>query len=259
MILVGIVVLVLGVLYAPTVAQSTVTHDTLCEWGLVAQIQAPVPMPKCTFSITGNITAADVSAFERAVELAKSKGFDLQNVPVILDTGGGSMSAAFAIGRTLRREKMKAYVYSDAKCFSACVLLLAGAVDRHVYGPVGIHRPFSSDTFETKDQATAQRAYGALANETRTFLKEMNLPDFLFDAMLRVRPEEMKILTPEELKNYGLAQSDPVFDEMEAARMANQLGISKMEYHRRRATGWKCSELKTPEAVQKCHDDVWRK
>src|SRR5215471_19154201 len=107
MILVGIVVSVLGLLYAPTVAHSTVTYDTLCEWGLVATIHATGPMPKCSFSITHTITASDVSAFERAVELAKSKSFDLQDVPVILDTGGGSMSAAFAIGRRLRREKMQ--------------------------------------------------------------------------------------------------------------------------------------------------------
>jgi len=65
-----------------------------------------------------------------------------------INSGGGSIDAAIAIGRLLRNERASLDV--TGVCFSACVLVLAGAVERNVgdANKVGIHRPYFGTTPE---------------------------------------------------------------------------------------------------------------
>src|SRR3978361_752506 len=59
-----------------------------------------------------------------------------------INSRGGSVAAAIAIGRMFRREN--AWIGVNGVCFSACVFMLAGAVDRQTgkLDQVGIHRPY---------------------------------------------------------------------------------------------------------------------
>jgi hypothetical protein len=63
----------------------------------------------------------------------------------------------------------------------------------------------------------------------------MNLPSELFDAMMRVPPEKIRILTHAELNYFGLDANDPVFDEMTDSYNARQFGLTKQEYLKRKA------------------------
>ena len=57
----------------------------------------------------------------------------------------------------------------------------------------------------------------------------MNLPDVLFDAMVRIPPESIRILNAGELDAFGLSQDDPVAQELDDAEEAREFGISKEE------------------------------
>jgi ATP-dependent protease ClpP protease subunit len=97
-----------------------------------------------------------------------------------INSRGGSVAAAMAIGRMLRKEHAWLEVKGD--CISACVLILAGAVDRHFgkSGVVGIHRPYLALTAQqnpTPDQI--KRDYGAMLQDIRSYLREMNVSEQL--------------------------------------------------------------------------------
>ena len=143
-----------------------------------------------------------------------------------IDSPGGDVNAAIAIGKMFRKENAHLQVDKDSVCISACVLVLAGAVDRLVSGVVGIHRPYLVTTPRqslTPDQI--KDAYKRMLQEIRFYLRDMNVSERLADDMLATEPERVHILTRTELKGYGLADIDPAEQqrlaiEKEAVRLA---------------------------------------
>jgi hypothetical protein len=78
----------------------------------------------------------------------------------------------------------------------------------------------------------------------RSYLREMNVSPRLADDMLATEPEHNHILTDAELKAYRLIGVDPIEQqrrsiEKEAADVseANQLGLDRQEYTRRKMLG----------------------
>ena len=62
-----------------------------------------------------------------------------------------------------------------------------------------------------------------------------------YDAMIRVPPQSVQRLTYEELKVFGLAENDPVQQEMDDASEASRYGISKQElFHRKSQVEREC-------------------
>ncbi|MBY0270909.1 MAG: ATP-dependent Clp protease proteolytic subunit [Burkholderiales bacterium] len=172
-----------------------------------------------------------------------------------LDSRGGDVEAAIAIGRELRR--LSAEVIVNGDCFSACVFILAGGTRRTIGrgDRVGIHRPYPVST-DRRDYATAQREHEQLRKQARAYLDSMNLPTALFDAMLRVPPQEIKILSNDELARYGLNQDDPIRAELEDAEDARTYGITKNELYRRRAIAKaKCTPLPSVVARSICYEE----
>lgn len=141
--------------------------------------------------------------------------------------------AAMTIGRILRRADVLVMI-GKAGCHSACVLVLAGAPRRAVTGPVGIHRPYPTDVHE-RSYSEAQQRYRAMEAEARRYLEEMNLPASLFDAMARVPPETVRILSREEIDNFGLDRVDPVTEDLQDAEQARRYGLDRRTYLQRKA------------------------
>jgi ATP-dependent protease ClpP protease subunit len=183
------------------------------------------------------------------------KLFDEQHSPSVkcvvvggsfeINSPGGDVNAAIAIGRMFRKEHAHLQVNKDSVCISACVLILAGAVDRLVSGMVGIHRPYLITTPRqplTPDQTKV--AYKRMLQEIRLYLRDMNVSERLADDMLATEPERVHILTRTELTGYGLVGVDPaeqqrIAIEREAhdVQEANKLGLDRREYTRRKALG----------------------
>ena len=151
-----------------------------------------------------------------------------------LNSRGGSVRAALEIGRILRRVGAMAVVESDAICMSSCVYVLAGAANRSVNGQVGIHRPYEPDGNETSASAQKQR-YAKLGADVKEYFAEMNIPPKLYDDMLYISPEDVRVLTGRELQTYGLNQNDPFFEEADAVKQAQRLGISRAALAERKA------------------------
>ena len=51
--------------------------------------------------------------------------------------------------------------------------------------------------------------------------------------MLRVEPEDLRLLNKSEPEGFGLTPTDPIEKELEDLRAAQELGVSRAEYMRR--------------------------
>lgn len=151
-----------------------------------------------------------------------------------LNSRGGDVEAAIGIGRQLRRLSAIAAITSNEKCLSSCVFILAGATQRVIGGVVGIHRPYSL-RIDQRDYAAIQKDQRRIATFAKTYLEEMNLPPQLYDAMVRVPPEKIRVLSEKELEDFGLVQTDPVEQELQDDAGARKYGLNKIEFLRRKA------------------------
>jgi hypothetical protein len=83
-----------------------------------------------------------------------------------------------------------------------------------------------------------------MLDNIRLYLREMNVSERLADDMLATEPERIHTLTDAELKSYGLAFIDPmerqrraISNEARDVQEANQLGLDRREYTRRKTLG----------------------
>ena len=184
----------------------------------------------CTLMIEGRIAANDVALVKQALEQTQGAG----RLLLMLDSEGGDIAAAIEIGRLIRRwADSVALISLNSKCFSACVFVLAGGLHRTVHGKVGIHRPFGAAP-KTATYESTQKEFRALEQSARKFLQEVNIPVALFDEMMSVPPQKLRILSEEELARYGVSQNDPIYEEVQDGKAAQALGVSKEEYLRRK-------------------------
>lgn len=171
---------------------------------------------------------------------------------LVMNSRGGSVTEAIAIGRWLRQLKGTVFVPFDAECFSSCVYVLASGSMRLPYGSVGIHRPFLTRS-PTEDYSSSMRSVLTIS---RQFFFDMGVPEKLADDMFGVEPEQNKILSAEQLTQYRLNQIDVGLKEELALEDANRLGISRQEYNARRARYLKdfeaCELLRPVEKMRQC-------
>lgn len=222
-------------------------HDNFKTKGALA-LSLPV------INVIGEITGADIPVFKAILSPYLDPSY-LKKHPrprwyksnpyeagfmVSLDSKGGDVAAAMEIGRMFRKARVDTIIGVNGKCLSACVFLLAGSVKRtYLGGPVGIHRPYSADTEAITFEAMQERTTRS-GNLASSYLKEMNIPNTLYDAMTQVPPEQIKILNKAELNRYGLDANDPVFAELERNAEARAAGVSKSDYLARKAAYDQC-------------------
>ena len=142
--------------------------------------------------LTGEITAADAEAL--SAQLAQASLANMRQMQ--LDSIGGDLAAAFAIGRLMRKHQFDSLVLPDGQCDSACVFVLAAGIDKVVKGNVGIHRPYFS-AISSEDVQTALQEVMA---DAEAYLTEMNIPTRLVEEMFSTDPAEMRNLTRPELE-----------------------------------------------------------
>lgn len=197
--------------------------------------------------IYGEITRADVAKVAGVVKKSVPKGpTQPYELYVLLDSSGGDVDAAMAIGRLIRTKTAFVSVgpstlpignhdgRESAVCASACVLIFVAGSFRTVWGPapIGIHRPYStSPGSPTKDR---RAEYTALARRVKTYLEEMAIPDQLYDAMMRVDPEDVRWLSTKEQNELGILGKDPAYGDSQDSRDAAARGISKQEWLQRK-------------------------
>lgn len=207
--------------------------------------------------ISGFIKQDDVQQFQllkdAAVISAKGIGLSKPNghdpFMVLLDSPGGSVSAAIALGRAIREASpMTVYVEDFASCVSACVFVLAGGVERGVRGRVGIHRPYAEDdtAYTVNDQ---KQNFADIEKNVKDYLSSVNVPTSLYDVMFRIPPEKVRYLSESELQEYNLSEDDPYYKAAEDAANAKLAGLPMSEYLRRNS---ECQHAANQNVANEC-------
>ena len=150
--------------------------------------------------IAGQIAPGDAGRFATWLD---------QNRPpqtlVSLDSSGGSVGDALAIGRAIRAAGYDTEVANGAICLSACPYILAGGAKRHVAptGVVGVHQhDFGENTILPAFMAVrdVQRGQAGVMD----YLTEMGVDLRLMSYALRTPPEEINVLTPDMMTELRL-------------------------------------------------------
>lgn len=237
-----------------TISYADVTTSVSLSPDLIGCSPSPGLDGGC-ISIVGQITRQDVEIVKREISDGKLR----QTAVFFLNTPGGNVNAAVDIGRLMRQLRAIAVVLKPNTCASACVFLLAGAVEREVSGAVMIHRPFletnSLDSFSVLNSRKK-----VLDRYLRNYLEEMNIPGSLFETMMTIPSEEARILTKRELMAFGLGQVDAVESEVRNSTKAIEYGLTKVQYLQRKANiKLKCDPLINsgePQSYYSCRDAI---
>lgn len=210
----------------------------------------------CEVKLNGAITLKDADQIAALVRRMDERA---DNLTIVLDSPGGDVNSAMVIGRLLRRMQGTAVIAPRATCASACVLVLAGGVNRRfLSGRVGIHSPYDPTDLPA-DYAAAKKKLDSIRKAVSAYLEEMNIAPALFDEMLRTPAHQIKYLNMFELEKFGIVAQDPAFVMAHDAELARQYGLPLAELLRRKSLRDKHCPLGLDlTAVAACVESVMR-
>ena len=213
--------------------------------------------PKIQFD--GQIKEGDLDVLKSLVDKTCNKVKKNKNGYIkyllSLNSDGGDVTTALSIGRFIRNlsfpvksAHFEVWVFGRYKCNSSCVFLIAAGQSRKVYGKVGIHRPYFVELSPNLSTADIGRIRSEQTRLMKSYFAEMDVPESLLDAMLSIPPENIKILSESELKQYRIYYDDANFEEKETAELAKQWYLTSAEYRKRVAErSKKCSSAMSRE------------
>ena len=183
-------------------------------------------------SATGAITAETPRDFD---DFAKKQ--DLNGATIALDSDGGSVLGALALGRSIRKLGMittvgksidvpsdggekRSQLLSRAYCESMCAFVLLAGVQRHIPAEarVLVHQIWLGDrrddptaaNYSAEDLVLVQRDIGRLAQ----FTVEMGGTIDLLEIALKIPPwEPMRLLSREELRGMNIVTTEVAMEQ----------------------------------------------
>ncbi|MBE0612784.1 MAG: hypothetical protein IH604_03865 [Burkholderiales bacterium] len=189
-------------------------------------------------SLRGEISARDVYAAKVMESLIKRGRQRIAGNAVSFSGKGGDVDAAMEVGRLLRRLGVSTIVASEEQCLSSCVFAFMGGDQRRVEGRIGIHRPYFSST---RKVANRRSYYRQLQKRLQQYVEELDFPTSLYEALMAVPPESIRILSAADLRKYYLSGMSPAAEEEADAVAAKNLGISVLEYLQQKAQAQPCA------------------
>lgn len=151
----------------------------------------------------------DLGAADRFAAEIAARGEYVETVA--LDSPGGSVSDALAIGALLRERGYATSVAAGALCASSCPLVLAAGSTRsaHPDAAIGVHQVYAQVAAGTVPSGI-DAAGNAMSDAQRTtalvtrHLHEMGVDTALWLHALETPPDRLYYLSPEELQRYRL-------------------------------------------------------
>ncbi|MGH8062196.1 MAG: hypothetical protein ACREO7_09300 [Pseudoxanthomonas sp.] len=140
-----------------------------------------------------------------------------------LDSSGGHVEDAMKAGDAIGASQWTLWVRDDAICHSACVLILAAGDSRQVAGKVGIHRMIRVDSTATTRTELSQELREVYA-QMKEYLERNGASVAVADLMMTVPNRKLRLLTEEELQEYGLEGANAVQDDLERIQLTRKCG-----------------------------------
>jgi hypothetical protein len=149
---------------------------------------------------TGTITPGSSQAF--AAEVAR-RGDYVRTV--VLNSPGGSVNDALAMGRLIREKKFATEVEAGKYCASSCPLVFAGGVERRAgdKAAIGVHQvaAISSSSAAPRDEMdVAQR----ISARCQRFLGEMGINLQVWVHAMETPHDRLFVFKPDELRSLNI-------------------------------------------------------
>ena len=149
-------------------------------------------------TMTGKIEPGDAARFSDFLE-----GEDTPEI-IYINSPGGSVTDALAIGQRIRNLEAETAMSDADVCLSACPYILAGGTIRDIPDGawVGVHQHFFGENIALPAFLAVediQRGQGAVMS----YLDDMGIDTLVMQHALVTPPDEIYILTQDELRTYG--------------------------------------------------------
>ena len=169
------------------------------------------PRKVVILKIEGRIKYEDEIEFQRTLDEIKRDGYKIKLNSVVLNTRGGSTSAAMEIGKIIRKEKLNTYVGPKHVCASACIYVLSSGIVRMAYGDVSVHRSSFNDEFPIEK---IEKALVENDIEKMNYLYEMGMTTQLVEA-IKVTPHWTRwTLDEKEKRRWGVHGTERIYEEL---------------------------------------------
>ena len=169
------------------------------------------PPKVVVLKIEGRIKYEDDLQFQKVLDEIRSDGYKIKLNSVVLNTAGGSPSAAIAIGKIVRKENLNTYVGPKHHCGSACIYILSSGIIRMAYGEVTVHRTTYEDGYPTEK---LEKSLKQNAVDNANHLFEMGMATQLVDA-IRVTPNYTNwTLDEKEKRRWGVHGTERLYEEL---------------------------------------------
>ncbi len=199
---------------SPTHRPDVVTDRALLEQNLAIDLK-----PGGVLELTGTI---DPGAYERFAAEVEARGEYVTTVS--LNSPGGAVQTAMAIGRRIRDEGFATVVHTGALCASSCPLVLAGGVTRHVDADtaIGVHQIFLATPVDNlaemaRDVAGAMHEAQLTTATITRYLGDMDIDAALWVHALETAPQDLYFLSAEEMAEYRLVTDGTVAETEEVS------------------------------------------
>jgi hypothetical protein len=194
--------------------------------------EAPAAPDEVQVIVSGFITADDVAGAKVLEALLKAGKQRIAGNLVSFASSGGEFDASMELGRVLRKLGVSTIVGRDDQCLSSCVFAFMGGDRRIAAGQIGIHRPYFSSTRYVLDRRVQ---YRQLQKKLREYIEELDFPPSLYEEVMSVSSEAMRVLSPADLKRFYLDGMSPSAEEEADAESARRLDIPIQQYLRLKA------------------------
>lgn len=140
-----------------------------------------------------------------------------------LDSSGGQVEYAMRAGDGIGESGWTIWVREEAICHSSCVLVLAAGDNRLISGKVGVHRIIRLQS-EATSRAELNRELRHVHGKIEEYLSRNGVAVAVADIMMAVPNRSLRLLTAEELEQFGLGGVNPVQDDLDRIMLARKCG-----------------------------------
>jgi hypothetical protein len=152
--------------------------------------------------VTGTITPGISKAF--ATEIDKHGDYIKT---VVLNSPGGSIADAMAMGRLIREKKLSTEVEAGKYCASSCPLLLAGGIERRAGdgAMIGVHQVAAVTSAANSPPRDEMSVTQDISARCLRYLAEMGVNLQVWVHAMETPHDKLFVFKPDELKSLNLA------------------------------------------------------
>ncbi|MGL0785963.1 hypothetical protein [Xanthomonas translucens] len=169
----------------------------------------------------GKINAGFAAMVRRLAEVAAHAGIGKRVLD--LDSSGGQVEAAIRAGDAIGESGWTIWVREGSICHSACVFVLAAGDNRLISGKVGIHRMMRISSTATS-RAELNRELQEVYGNVKDYLERNGVAVAVADLMMTVPNRSLRLLSNDELNQYGLDGTNAVQDDLERIKQLRKCG-----------------------------------